>query len=92
MPINIPQSHCNSYYAATVNEIEKYPQLEGAHNCDVCIIGGGFTGISSALELAERGYKVSVIEAIVSHGEHPVATAVRLIGASARRTPKQISG
>ena len=32
-------------------------------SCDVCIVGAGFTGISAALHLAERGYKVSVLEA-----------------------------
>ncbi len=63
MSVKFPQPHCNSYYAATVNETADYPILEGAHTCDVCIIGAGFTGISSALDLAERGYKVSVIEA-----------------------------
>jgi len=63
MPIQFPQPHCNSYYAATVNKFADYPQLEGANSCNVCIVGGGFTGISSALDLAERGYKVSVIEA-----------------------------
>jgi len=63
MAAKIIQPHCDSYYAATANQTASYPQLEGAHSCDVCVIGGGFTGISSALELAERGYKVCVIEA-----------------------------
>ncbi|MCZ6503809.1 MAG: FAD-binding oxidoreductase [Gammaproteobacteria bacterium] len=63
MSVQFPQPHCNSYYAASANEIPEYPQLEGSHSCDVCIIGGGFTGISSALELSERGYKVIVVEA-----------------------------
>ena len=58
-----PQPHCNSYYAATANESPDYPLLEGANSCDVCVVGGGFTGISAALQLAERGYKVSVLEA-----------------------------
>ena len=63
MPIKFPQPHCNSYYTATANEIPDYPLLKGAQSCDVCIVGGGFTGISSALHLAERGYNVNVIEA-----------------------------
>ena len=58
-----PQPHCNSYYAATANVATDYPRLKGAGSCDVCVIGAGFTGISAALELAERGYKVSVVEA-----------------------------
>ena len=62
MPDHYPQPHCNSYYAATANVTTDYPQLRGASSCDVCIIGAGFTGISAALHLAERGYKVSVLE------------------------------
>ena len=62
MPDHYPQPHCNSYYAATANVTTDYPQLGGASSCDVCIIGAGFTGISAALHLAERGYKVSVLE------------------------------
>ncbi|MGI9293199.1 MAG: NAD(P)/FAD-dependent oxidoreductase, partial [Pseudomonadales bacterium] len=54
--------HTPSYYAATLNEHTDYPRLEGNHQSDVCVIGGGFTGISTALTLAERGYKVTVLE------------------------------
>ncbi len=63
MPEQYQQAHCNSYYAATANVTTDYPALQGAESCDVCVIGAGFTGISAALSLAERGYKVSVIEA-----------------------------
>jgi glycine/D-amino acid oxidase-like deaminating enzyme len=55
--------HTTSYYAATANPGSDYPALQGAHETDVCVIGGGFTGISTALHLAERGYRVHVIEA-----------------------------
>ena len=57
------QEHTGSYYAASANTITDYPQLKGEHSADVCIIGSGFTGISSALHLAEKGYEVHVIEA-----------------------------
>ena len=57
------QEHCRSYYAATVSHRTDYPALEGANATDVCIVGAGFTGISTALTLAERGYKVAVVEA-----------------------------
>jgi gamma-glutamylputrescine oxidase len=40
-----------------------YAPLRGAHSADVCVIGAGFTGISTALHLAERGYDVRVVEA-----------------------------
>ena len=63
MNTQFPQPHTGSYYAATANSNTDYPVLEGAVDCDVCVIGGGFTGISSALELSERGYKVAVVEA-----------------------------
>jgi glycine/D-amino acid oxidase-like deaminating enzyme len=63
MTTAFPQAHTASYYAASINDTTVYPQLKGAHSCDVCIVGGGFTGVSAAVELAERGYKVSIVEA-----------------------------
>lgn len=54
--------HINSYYAATRNRITDYPTLKGRVDCDVCIVGGGFTGLSSAIHLAKRGYKVVLLE------------------------------
>lgn len=61
--MNRPQPHTGSYYAATVNEVTDYAPLRGAQTADVCVIGAGFTGISTALHLAERGYNVHVVEA-----------------------------
>jgi gamma-glutamylputrescine oxidase len=55
--------HAPSYYAATANPSPARPRLEGEASADVCIIGAGFTGISAGLELAERGFKVTVLEA-----------------------------
>ena len=55
--------HTGSYYAATVNDVTDYAPLRGDHIADVCVIGAGFTGISTALHLVERGYNVHVIEA-----------------------------
>lgn len=57
------QSHTGSYYAASVNDVTDFAPLRGDHSTDVCIIGAGFTGISSALHLLERGYDVHVVEA-----------------------------
>jgi gamma-glutamylputrescine oxidase len=54
--------HTKSYYAATANRQDARPALAGAQSADVCIIGAGFTGISAALELAERGFSVIVLE------------------------------
>ena len=58
-----PQSHTGSYYAASVNDHTDFAPLRGEQSADVCVIGAGFTGISTALHLAERGYKVHVVEA-----------------------------
>lgn len=61
--IHQKQEHTASYYAATANEVTDYPILEGNHSTDICVVGGGFTGIATALTLAERGYSVALIEA-----------------------------
>lgn len=53
----------NSYYAASANEQPAYPALETDIAVDVCVVGGGFAGISSAIELTDKGYKVAVLEA-----------------------------
>lgn len=52
-----------SYYAATANRHLRYPQLEGEEVADVCVIGAGFSGLNTAIELAERGLSVVVLEA-----------------------------
>ena len=61
--VNQKQEHTNSYYAATVNETTDYSPLAGTEEADVCVVGGGFTGVATALTLAERGYSVAVVEA-----------------------------
>ncbi|MCX4028967.1 FAD-binding oxidoreductase [Endozoicomonas sp. SM1973] len=52
-----------SYYAASANQQPVYPRLSEHKTVDVCIIGGGFTGLAAALELAERNYRVCLLEA-----------------------------
>ncbi len=54
--------HTGSYYAATRNDDTTYAPLAGEHETDVCVIGGGFTGVASALTLAERGHRVALVE------------------------------
>ena len=51
------------YYDATANAFPTLPSLEGDLSCDVCVIGAGYTGVSAALNLAERGYEVVLLEA-----------------------------
>lgn len=57
------REHAKSYYAATANWQTNYPKVEGNITADVCIVGGGFSGVSTALHLAEKGYKVALVEA-----------------------------
>jgi gamma-glutamylputrescine oxidase len=58
-----PLPHQASYYAATAKMMRDYPQLKGELETDICIVGGGFTGTSAALHLAEAGFKVCLLEA-----------------------------
>lgn len=52
-----------SYYAASANPVPTRPELQGEAETDVCIIGAGYTGLSTALFLLENGFKVTVLEA-----------------------------
>lgn len=52
-----------SYYAATKAPLDAFPTLQGAVQADVGIVGGGYTGLSAALHLAQRGYSVALLEA-----------------------------
>ncbi|MCE1237945.1 MAG: FAD-binding oxidoreductase [Hyphomicrobiales bacterium] len=55
--------HTSSWYAASAHPAPERPPLDGDATCDVCVIGAGFTGLSTALHLAKRGRRVIVIEA-----------------------------
>jgi gamma-glutamylputrescine oxidase len=55
--------HAPSYYAATAIGAPDCPVLTGTVEADVCVIGAGYTGVSVALNLAERGYSVVILEA-----------------------------
>jgi gamma-glutamylputrescine oxidase len=52
-----------SWYAATAHALDRFAPLSGEVTADVCIVGGGFTGLSAALHLAEAGRKVVLLEA-----------------------------
>lgn len=52
-----------SYYAATANPAPSRPALDGDVQCDVAVVGGGYTGLSTALALARRGRSVRLVEA-----------------------------
>ena len=53
----------SSYYLASSNEIIKYSPLLTEESCDVCVIGGGFTGLSAAINLRKKGFTVTLLEA-----------------------------
>lgn len=53
----------SSYYAATAKDWADRPALYGNITADVCVIGAGYTGLSTALHMASRGRKVVVVEA-----------------------------
>jgi gamma-glutamylputrescine oxidase len=61
-PVHGPQ-HAASYYAASVNRQLAYPPLGGDLQVDVCIVGGGFSGLNTAIELARKGLTVALLEA-----------------------------
>ncbi len=54
--------HAPSWYAATVAEEVVTRPLDGPVRCDVCVVGGGYAGAATALELARRGVEVVLLE------------------------------
>ncbi len=61
--VSFSADYADTYYAASANPHPRHPDLEGEVDADVCVVGGGFTGVSAALHLAERGYQVVLVEA-----------------------------
>lgn len=58
-----PGTYPPSYYAAMSAPLEAFEPIKGTLVCDVCVVGGGFTGLSTALHLARAGYDVQLLEA-----------------------------
>jgi gamma-glutamylputrescine oxidase len=55
-------NHTGSYYAASANPAPARPELIGDHDIDVCVVGAGYSGLSTALHLAEKGHRVAIVE------------------------------
>src|ERR1044071_8112287 len=51
-----------TYYSASANPARHFPRLESDLEADVCVVGGGIAGCSVALHLAQRGYRVVLLE------------------------------
>ncbi len=93
------QPHARSYYASSAHPAPQRPSLNQSIDCDVCVVGGGIAGTSAALHLAERGYRVVLLEqnrigwgasgrsgAQAIHGlAAPQSKVIRLVGAQAAR-------
>ena len=58
----IPSRYPETYYTATAKGFDPAAPLDGSTACDVCIVGGGYTGVATALHLAERGHKAVLLE------------------------------
>jgi gamma-glutamylputrescine oxidase len=63
MTAPVQRRHTASYYAASSLPQPDHPALQGEVVADVCVVGGGFSGLNTALELAERGMSVVLLEA-----------------------------
>ena len=56
--------YIDSYYARTANSAPPRPTLDGRIEAEVCVVGGGLAGLSTALGLAERGVSVVLLEGV----------------------------
>ena len=53
----------DSWYAATAQPLDRFAPLKGEVRADVCVVGAGYTGLSTALHLAKAGRDVVLIDA-----------------------------
>ena len=58
-----PPPYVETYYTASTQLLPAAPPLQGSVRTDICVVGGGIAGCSAALALAERGYRVVLLEA-----------------------------
>ncbi|MDF0599942.1 FAD-binding oxidoreductase [Psychromarinibacter sp. C21-152] len=58
-----PGVYPDSWYAATAEPPAPFPELAGAVRADIVVVGGGYTGLSTALHAARLGYDVALVEA-----------------------------
>lgn len=78
----------DSYYQATAHVHQHHPPLRGELTVDVCVVGGGIAGCSTALHLAQRGYRVALLEAAgIGAGASGRSGGQLLPGYSSGQTP-----
>jgi len=63
MKAAVLNDYLDTYYLASAQPPAPTAALRGALTADVCVVGGGIAGCSAALTLAERGYRVALLEA-----------------------------
>ena len=63
MTVRNPSAHVDSWYSQSAAPAPEHPRLQGRETADVVVLGAGLTGLSAALELAQAGLSVIVVEA-----------------------------
>ncbi|WP_395019146.1 NAD(P)/FAD-dependent oxidoreductase [Dongia sp.] len=58
----MPESYIDTYYRRSMADHPAYPTLSASHQVDVCVVGGGLAGLSTATECLQRGLKVALLE------------------------------
>src|SRR5215510_14091985 len=58
----MPASYIDTYYLRTIADHPDYPVRTENRQADVCVIGGGLAGLSTALECLQRGLSVALLE------------------------------
>jgi glycine/D-amino acid oxidase-like deaminating enzyme len=63
MDARLDFDHAAGWYAQTAAAPKRWPPLAFDLDVDVCVVGGGLAGLTTALEIARRGWSVAVLEA-----------------------------
>lgn len=72
------------------SQVESFPKLSTDETTQVCIIGGGYTGLSAAIHLAEKGYSVVLLEANII-GSGGSGRNVGYVNAGTWATPRDLN-